>query len=79
MQELKKWSDQEDKFLVYEIDPNQQYVFKSSKMRMKLARYVVLHSANCLKKEFCFFNGKHGRVNEFITLTASIHHSFLKF
>ena len=55
VQELKEWSDQEDKFLIYEIDPNQQYVFKSSKMRMKLTKYVDVHSAHYLKKEFCFF------------------------
>lgn len=55
VQELKEWSDQEEKFLIYEIGPNQQYVFKSSKMRMKLAKYVDVQSAHYMKKEFCFF------------------------
>ena len=54
VQELKEWADQEDKFLIYEIDPKQQYVFKSSKMRMKLTKHVDVHSAHYLKKEFCF-------------------------
>ena len=47
-------------------------------MRMKLAKDVDVQSSHCLKKEFHFFEGKLGRVNEFITLTASIYHSLLK-
>ena len=60
VQELKEWSDQEDKFLIYEIDQNQQYVFNSSKVKMKLAKHVDVQSAHYWEKEFCFFDGKHG-------------------
>ena len=74
LQELKEWHDQEDKFLISEIDPNQQY----SKMRIRLATYVDVQSPHYLKKEFSFFDGKHGRVNEFITLAASIYYPLLK-
>ena len=79
VQELKECSDQEDKYRIYEIDPNQQYVFKSSKMRMKLAKYVDLQSAHYLKNEFCFIDGRHERANEFKTFTASIYHPLLMY
>ena len=78
MQELKEWRDQEDKFLISKIDLSQKYVFKSSKMRTKLATYADAQSLHHLKKELCFFNGKHGRVNEFVTLVASINYLFLR-
>ena len=36
------------------MDPNSQYVFKSSKMRMKLGKYVDVQSAHYLNKEYRF-------------------------
>ena len=61
------------------MDPNQQYVFKSSKMRIKLAKYVDVESAHYLKKGFCFFDREPRRVNKFVTLTASIYHPLLMY
>ena len=79
VQELKEWSYQEDKYRIYEIDPNQQHVFKSSKMRMKLAKYVYLQSAHYMKNEICLIDGRHGRTNEFKTPTASKYHPLLMY
>ena len=47
-------------------------------MRIRPATYVDVQSPPYLKKEFCFFDGKHGRVNEFVTLAVSIYYPLLK-
>ena len=35
-------------------------------------------SSHYLNYEFCYFDGKVGRVNDFITLTASVYHLLVK-
>ena len=47
-------------------------------MRMKLGKYVDVQSAHYLNKEYCFFDSKHRRLNEFITITSAIYHPLLK-
>ena len=37
-----------------------------------------MQSTHYLSKEYCFVDGKHGRVNEFVTLTSTIYHPLLK-
>ena len=37
-QDLKSYVDEKDKYLIYEIDENKQFVFKTSKLKIQLAR-----------------------------------------
>ena len=47
-------------------------------MRTNLPTYADVQSLHYFKKELCFLDGKHGRVNEFVTLVASINYLLLK-
>ena len=75
---LKHFTDEKDLLLLYEISGNAQYVFKSSSSKMYVANLMSKDSAHFLHEEYCYFNGKEGRTENFKALTASVYHNLLK-
>ena len=78
IENLKSWTDQTDKYLIYKIKINEEYVFETSKQKLLLGNDMDSRSSDYLNNEFRYFDGKVGRVKDFITLTASVHHTLLK-
>ena len=78
IENLKSWTDQTDKYLIYKIKINEEYVFETSKQKLLLRNDMDSRSSDYLNNEFRYFDGKVGRVKDFITLTASVHHTLLK-
>ena len=76
--EYKCYTDAKDPFLIYAIDENQQYVFKTSRVKMEIAAEMQSDGGNVLSTEFCCFDGKVNRTRYFTTLTASVYHPFLQ-
>ena len=76
--DLKSYVDEKDKYLIYKIDENKQFVFKTSKLKVKLAREIQRDGINYMHGEFCFFDCKHKRVKPFVTLTASTYNRLLQ-
>ena len=64
--------------MIYKISINEEYDFKTSKQKLLLANDIDSRSSHYLSNEFCYFDGKVGRVKDFITLTASVYHTLLK-
>ena len=56
MKELKEWLDQKDPFLIYEVNENEHYVFKSSKKKLELAKEMSVVAV--FQEEHCHFDGK---------------------
>uniref|UniRef100_A0A7M5VBJ9 OTU domain-containing protein n=2 Tax=Clytia hemisphaerica TaxID=252671 RepID=A0A7M5VBJ9_9CNID len=75
--DLKEFTDTKDKFLIYDINRNKQYIFKSSMDSLKIAKDMC-ELDNVLENEYCHFDGNHKRTLNFITLTASTYHPLLK-
>ena len=75
---LKRFTDEKDPLLLYEISANAQYVFKSSSSKMYVANLMSKDSAHFLHEEYCYFNGKESHIKNFKTLTASVYHNLLK-
>ena len=76
--DLKSYVDEKDKYLIYKIDENKQFVFKTSKLKVQLAREMQPDGINYMHGEFCFFDGKHKRVESFVMLTASTYNRLLQ-
>ena len=76
----KYFSDERDNLLIYKIDRNDQFVFKTSKVQMNIAKEMDFNpDAEALfPEECCFFNGNHKRVIGYTTLTASMYHPLLR-
>ena len=55
IRDLKSYVDDKDKYLVYKIDENKQFVFKTSKLKMQSAREMQPDGINYIIEEFCFF------------------------
>ena len=72
----KVYTDTEDKFYVYDVDENDQIVFKTSRKMLEIAREMN-SPGNELSKEFCFFDVKVKRTSNFTTLTASLYYPML--
>ena len=72
IENLKSWTDQTDKYLIYKITINEEYVFKTSKQKLLLENDMDSCSSHYSNNEFCYFEGKVGGVKDFITLTASV-------
>ena len=72
----KVYTDTEDKFYVYDLDENDQIVFKTLRKMHEIAREMS-SAGNELSKEFCFFNGKVKRTANFTTLTANLYYPML--
>ena len=59
MEELKTFTDMKDELLIHNIDKNEQFVFKISKTKMKMAAEMSSGGEHFLSEEFCFFDGNH--------------------
>ena len=75
--ELKQHNDQKEKYIIYAFHENEQYVFKSSEGKMKMAQQMA-NASHYLHDEFCHFDGNHKRVKGFVTLTARVYYPLLK-
>lgn len=75
---FKTYTDQRDKFLIHEIDEANQIVFKSSSLKMKIAKEMDKNGDHFLSKEFCHFDGNHKRTRNYVTLSASVYHPLLR-
>ena len=73
---LKRFTDEKDTLLLYEISENAQYVFKSSSSKMYIANLISKDPGHFLCEEHCNFDGKEGRTKNF--KTASVYHNLLK-
>ena len=78
IENLKSWTDQTDEYLIYKISIVEENIFKTSKKKLLLANDMDSRSSHYLNNEFCYFDGKVGRVKDLITLTASVYHTLLK-
>ena len=78
VEELKAYTDTKDKLLIYKINKNDQYVFKTSTKKMKIAQNMNIEGNHFLSDEFCFFDGNYKRVRGFVILTASVYHPLLR-
>ena len=77
VENLKAWTDETDKYLIYKIDAEEEYVFKTSKSKLDLAS--TMNSVDhYLSEQFCFFDGNADRVKFFHSLSASVYHPLLK-
>ena len=77
VKDLKVYFDTLDPFFIYLVDENRQVVFKSSKTQLKIAMQACSRDSQ-LANELCCFDGKVNRTKGFVTLTASIYHTFLQ-
>ena len=59
--ELKQHSDQKDIYIIYAFHENEQYVFKSLEVKMKMAQQMA-NASHYLDDEFCHFDGNYKRV-----------------
>ena len=81
---FKNYCDKKDKFYVYKINDSRgnpdlpSYVFKTSAAKLLMARDMDKDGSHFLNQEFCFFDGKHKRCRNFVTLTASVYHPLLR-
>ena len=73
---LKEYTDIKDRFLIFKVDENHQYVFKKS-TQIKFASEMNCCNDHFLHDEYCFFDGNHKRVRDYVTLTASFYHPLL--
>ena len=60
---LKRFTDEKDPLLLYEISENAQYVFKSSSSKVHIANLMFKDSGHFLCKEYGYFDGKQGSTN----------------
>ena len=81
---FKQYCDKKDSLLVYKVNDRRgnpdrpSFVFKTSKEKMKAALNMDRNGEHFLKDEYCFFDGKFKRCQNFVTLTASVYHPLLK-
>ena len=76
--ELKSYTDLQHPLLIYAVNENEQYVFKTSTAQMKIALQMDEEGDHFMYNEYCHFDGNHKRVKTFVTLTASVYHLLLK-
>ena len=75
--ESKSFTDETDIWLIYDVNENKDYVFKTSNTKMSMTNKMQ-NEEHLLKDEYCCFDGKHGRVRNYVTLTASLYHPVLQ-
>ena len=75
---MKRFTDEKDPLLLFEISENAQYVFKFSSSKRHVANLMSKDSGHFLCEEYSYFDGKEGRTENFKTLTASVFHNLLK-
>ena len=74
---LKKYNDIKDKFLIFKIDENDQYVFKTSST-MQFASEMNCCGDHFLHDEYIFFDRNHKRVRDYVTFMASFYYPLLQ-
>lgn len=78
VEDLKSYTDVQDPFMIYDINENEQFVFKTSTSQMKIAMEMDEGGNHYLNEEYCHFDGNHKRVKTFVTITASVYHPLLR-
>ena len=78
IKELKTCTDSQDPYLIHVINENEQYVFKTSPIQMKIAYSMDTDGDHFVHEEYCHFDGNHKRVKAFVALTASVYHPLLQ-
>ena len=77
VENLKASTDETDKYLIYKIDAEEEYVFKTSKSKLNLAS--TMNSVDhYMSEHFYFFDGNADRVKLFHSLSAIVCHPLLK-
>ena len=77
IREFQDYVSENDKYLIYEINENLQYVFKTSKQKLLLAKEMKRDGNSYMNAEYCYFDGNFKRVKHFVSLTASVYHPLL--
>ena len=83
VQLLKTRLDKKDPLYIFDMNDSRfnsdrpTFVFSTSQEKMLLASKMQRNSKFLLEKEYCHFDGKHGRVRGMKTLTASVFHPLL--
>ena len=81
---FKTFCDEKDKFYVYKINDSRgnrdqpSFVFKTSESKLRIADSMIKDGDSYLNVEYCFFDGKHKRCRDFVTLTASVYNPLLR-
>ena len=75
--EYKMYTDERDELLIYKVNEDEQFVFKTSTKKMHIAKDMTTQD-DLMNNEYCFFDGKENRCKNFITLTASTYHPLLQ-
>ena len=70
---LQPYFAEKDRFLMYEINENSQYVLE----KMKFAKSMHRNNDTYMSWEYCVFDGNHKLVKHYVTLTASSYHQLL--
>ena len=84
VQILKNSLDKKDPLYIFEVNDNQfnsdepTFVFSTSTGKRKLAATMTRDQNLSHKFAYCFFDGKHGRIQGMKTLTASVFHCGLR-
>ena len=74
---MKDYVSENVKYLVYEINENFQYLFKTSRQKLLLAKDMTRDGNSFMNAEYCYFHGTFKKVKFFVTLTASVYYSLL--
>lgn len=81
---FKQFSDSCDPYYIYKLNDRHgnpdkpSFVFKTMKLKASFALNMDETKDHILSKEFCFFDGKVKRCNDFASLTASVYHPILR-
>ena len=73
---MKDYVSEYDKFVIYEINENSQYVFKTSRQKLSLAK-DTRNGNSLIDAKHCYFNRNFKNVKSFVTLPASAYHPLL--
>ena len=72
------YTDEKDSLLIYCVNENGQIVLKTSRSKMMIANEMDMDAQHLLSKEYCFFDGKLKRYQNFVTLTSSVYYPMLQ-
>ena len=75
---MKSFTDIRDNLFIYEVNKNDQFVFKTSKTQMNIAKEMNVDDGRLFSDQFCCFDGNDKRVSGNVTLTASMYHTLLQ-
>ena len=68
---LQPYLTEKDRFLMYKINENSQYVFKTSLEKMKFRKSIHRNNNTYMSSDQCFFDSNHKRVKHYVTSTVS--------